>query len=83
MIAKSGDIGVKVFFVFAAMTGIFSNPAPLFAWMAMDTINKKIIPIKKNLWTISKNSKLDRINFLNLFSLNIYGKFFFWVWGFN
>ena len=43
-IARSGGVGVKDF-VFAAMTGSFLT-APLFAWMAMDTINSKLVPIK-------------------------------------
>ncbi len=41
LIAKSGEIGVKEF-VFAAMSGSFLT-APLFAWMAMDTINSKLV----------------------------------------
>ena len=44
LIARSGGVGVKDF-VFAAMTGSFLT-APLFAWMAMDTINSKLVPIK-------------------------------------
>ena len=41
LIAKSGEIGVKEF-VFTAMTGSFLT-APIFAWMAMDTINSKLV----------------------------------------
>ena len=41
LVAKSGGIGVKEF-VFAAMTGSFLT-APVFAWMAMDTINSKLV----------------------------------------
>ncbi len=42
LIAKSGGIGVKDF-VFGAMTGSFLS-APIFAWMAMDTINSNLVP---------------------------------------
>ena len=42
VLAKSGGIGVKDF-VFGAMTGSFLT-APLFAWMAMDTINSSLVP---------------------------------------
>ena len=42
LLAKSGGIGVKDF-VFGAMTGSFLS-APVFAWMAMDTINSDLVP---------------------------------------
>ena len=42
LFAKSGGIGVKDF-VFGAMTGSFLS-APVFAWMAMDTINSDLVP---------------------------------------
>ena len=42
LIARSGGISVKDF-VFGAMTGSFLT-APLFAWMAMDTINSPLVP---------------------------------------
>ncbi|WP_320663960.1 divalent metal cation transporter [Prochlorococcus sp. MIT 1223] len=41
LIARSGGIGVKDF-VFTAMTGSFLT-APVFAWMAMDTINSPLV----------------------------------------
>ena len=44
VVAKSGGIGVKDF-VFGAMTGSFLT-APLFAWMAMDTINSSLVPVE-------------------------------------
>ena len=40
--ARSGGINVKDF-VFGAMTGSFLT-APLFAWMAMDTLNSPLVP---------------------------------------
>ena len=55
LLAKSGGIGVKDF-VFGAMTGSFLS-APVFAWMAMDTINSDLVP------EINKYGK-----FLNLLS---------------
>ncbi len=42
LIAKSGGISIKDF-VFGAMTGSFLT-APIFAWMAMDTINSPLVP---------------------------------------
>tara|TARA_Y100001968_G_scaffold77862_1_gene69130 strand:- start:401 stop:1702 length:1302 start_codon:yes stop_codon:yes gene_type:complete len=44
LLARSGGIGVKDF-VFGAMTGSFLT-APLFAWMAMDTMNSSLVPIQ-------------------------------------
>ena len=44
LIARSGGVGVKDF-VFTAMTGSFLT-APLFAWMALDTINSNLVPNK-------------------------------------
>ena len=42
LMARTGGIGVKDF-VFGAMTGSFLT-APLFAWMAMDTMNSPLVP---------------------------------------
>ena len=44
VVAEGGGIGVKDF-VFGAMTGSFLA-APLFAWMAMDTINSPLVPLE-------------------------------------
>ena len=44
LLARSGGMGVKDF-VFAAMTGSFLT-APLFAWMAMDTMNSPLVPTR-------------------------------------
>ena len=41
LLASSGGIGLKDF-VFGAMTGSFLT-APLFAWMAMDTLNSSLV----------------------------------------
>ena len=50
LVARSGGIGVKDF-VFGAMTGSFLT-APLFAWMAMDTLNSHLVPsqVRYGLW---------------------------------
>jgi len=42
VMARSGGVGVKDF-VFGAMTSSFLT-APLFAWMAMDTMNGPQVP---------------------------------------
>ena len=44
LIARLGGITVKDF-VFGAMTGSFLT-APIFAWMAMDTLNSHLVPKK-------------------------------------
>ena len=44
LFAFSGGIGVKDF-VFGAMTGSFLT-APLFAWMAMDTMNSDLVAVE-------------------------------------
>tara|TARA_Y100001968_G_C19411178_1_gene746374 strand:+ start:231 stop:1538 length:1308 start_codon:yes stop_codon:yes gene_type:complete len=75
LIAKSGEIGVKEF-VFGAMTGSFLT-APLFAWMAMDTINSKLVS-PKNRYGIFLNSVCwIGLLFLTLFSLLFISNSFF------
>ena len=44
VVAYHGSIGTTDF-VFGAMTGSFLT-APLFAWMAMDTINSPLVPVE-------------------------------------
>ena len=67
LIARSGGIGVKDF-VFAAMTGSFLT-APLFAWMAMDTINSKLVPIKNRYGLFLKTISWLGLILLTFFSL--------------
>ena len=67
LIARSGGIGVKDF-VFTAMTGSFLT-APLFAWMAMDTINSNLIPVQYRYGTFLKILCWIGLCFLILFSL--------------
>ena len=77
LIARSGGIGVKDF-VFAAMTGSFLT-APLFAWMAMDTINSKLVPIKNRYGLFLKTISWIGLIFLTLFSLLFIANSFFGI----
>jgi len=74
---RFGDIGVKDF-VFAAMTGSFLT-APLFAWMAMDTINSKLVPIKNRYGLFLKTISWIGLFFLTLFSLLFIANSFFGI----
>tara|TARA_B100000965_G_scaffold56935_1_gene43258 strand:- start:107 stop:1420 length:1314 start_codon:yes stop_codon:yes gene_type:complete len=67
LIAKSGGIGVKDY-VFGAMTGSFLT-APLFAWMAMDTINSSLVNSKFRYGIVLKTLCWFGISFLTIFSL--------------
>ena len=67
LIAKSGGIGVKDY-VFGAMTGSFLT-APLFAWMAMDTINSSLVKSKFHYGIFLKTISWFGISFLTIFSL--------------
>ena len=77
LIARSGGVGVKDF-VFAAMTGSFLT-APLFAWMAMDTINSKLVPIKNRYGLFLKTICWIGLVFLTLFSLLFIANSFFGI----
>ena len=77
LIARSGGVGVKDF-VFAAMTGSFLT-APLFAWMAMDTINSKLVPIKNRYGLFLKTICWIGLIFLTLFSLLFIANSFFGI----
>ncbi len=67
LIAKSGEVGVKDF-VFGAMTGSFLT-APLFAWMAMDTINSNLVPKKNKYGSILNALCWCGLIFLTAFSI--------------
>ena len=67
MIAKSGGIGVKDY-VFGAMTGSFLT-APLFAWMAMDTMNSPLVKSHFRYGIVLKIICWCGITFLTIFSL--------------
>ena len=67
LVAKSGGIGVKDF-VFGAMTGSFLS-APLFAWMALDTINSDLTPIKYKYGSFLNSISWIGLTFLSVFSL--------------
>ena len=74
LFARSGGIGVKNF-VFAAMTGSFLT-APIFAWMAMDTINSNLVPLKDRYGPCLKILCWIGLCFLILFSLLFVGNSF-------
>ena len=67
LIAKSGGIGVKDF-VFGAMTGSFLS-APIFAWMAIDTMNSDIVDKKFKYGSLLNSLSLLGLTFLTIFSL--------------
>ncbi|WP_288261575.1 NRAMP family divalent metal transporter [uncultured Prochlorococcus sp.] len=77
LIAKSQGLGVKEF-VFPAMTGSFLT-APLFAWMAMDTINSKLVPSKNRYGLFLKTFCWIGLIFLTLFSLLFIANSFFGI----
>ena len=74
LIAKSGGIGVKDF-VFGAMTGSFLS-APIFAWMAMDTINCNLVPLEHRYGTFLKSICWIGLIFLTVFSFLFIGNAF-------
>jgi len=75
LIAKSGGIGVKDF-VFGAMTGSFLT-APIFAWMAMDTINSNLVPAKHRFGFLLRSICWIGLIFLTAFSLLFIANSFF------
>ena len=77
LIARSGGIGVKDF-VFATMTGSFPT-APLFAWMVMDTINSKLVPVKNRYGYFLKTICWVGLIFLTLFSAFFIANSFFGI----
>ena len=74
VVAKSGGIGVKDF-VFGAMTGSFLT-APLFAWMAMDTINSSLVPAEHRYGRLTRAFCWFGLVFFSGFSLLFIGRFF-------
>ena len=77
LFTKAGGIGVKDF-VFGAMTGSFLT-APIFAWMAMDTINSNLVPIKYRYGLFLKSISWIGLLFLIAFLSIIYCEFFLWI----
>ena len=67
LIARSGGIGVKDF-VFGAMTGSFLS-APIFAWMAFDTMNSDLVDKKFKYGKFLNLLSSAGLLFLTLFSL--------------
>ena len=78
-IAKSGGIGVKDF-VFGAMTGSFLT-APLFAWMAMDTINSSLVPVEHRYGPMTRAFCWFGLVFFSGFSLLFIANAFFGLGG--
>ena len=74
VVAKGGGIGVKDF-VFGAMTGSFLT-APLFAWMAMDTINSSLVPEEHRYGPLTRAFCWFGLVFFSGFSLLFIGRFF-------
>ena len=79
VVAKTGGIGVKDF-VFGAMTGSFLT-APLFAWMAMDTINSSLVPVEHRYGRLTQAFCWFGLVFLSGFSLLFIGRFFLGLGG--
>ena len=75
VVAKSGGIGVKDF-VFGAMTGSFLT-APLFAWMAMDTINSSLVPAEHRYGRLTRAFCWFGLVFFSGFSLLFVATAFF------
>ena len=75
LIAKSGGVTVKDF-VFGAMTGSFLT-APLFAWMAMDTMNSHLVDKKYQYGPFMKSLSWIGLFFLGGFSLLFIANSFF------
>ncbi|AAQ00248.1 MULTISPECIES: NRAMP family divalent metal transporter [Prochlorococcus] len=75
LIAKSGGISVKDF-VFGAMTGSFLT-APIFAWMAMDTLNSSLVSKKYRYSPLMNLLCWVGLSFLGGFSLLFIANSFF------
>ena len=75
--AKSGEIGVTDY-VFGAMTGSFLT-APLFAWMAMDTMNSSLVKSQFHYGILLKIICWFGLSFLTIISLLFVFNSFFGV----
>ena len=75
LISRAGGVTVKDF-VFGAMTGSFLS-APLFAWMALNTINSKSVPSKYRYRGFIKFLSWFGLIFLSGFSLLFIANTFF------
>ena len=77
LVARSGGIKVPQF-AFIAMTGSFLA-APLFAWMAMDTINSNLVPVQNRYGSFLKTLCWIGLFFLTIFSLLFIANSFFGI----
>jgi len=60
------------------MTGSFLT-APLFAWMAMDTINSNLVPVQNRYGSLLKTLCWIGLFFLTIFSLLFIANSFFGI----
>ena len=77
LIAKSYLLTFKQF-LFAATSGSFLT-APLFAWMAMDTINSNLVPVKNRYGSFLKTLSWIGLLFLIIFSFLFIANSFFGI----
>ena len=77
LIAKSYLLTFKQF-LFAATSGSFLT-APLFAWMAMDTINSNLVPVKNRYGSFLKTLSWIGLFFLIIFSFLFIANSFFGI----
>ena len=77
LIAKSYLLTFKQF-LFAATSGSFLT-APLFAWMAMDTINSNLVPVKNRYGSFLKILSWIGLFFLIIFSFLFIANSFFGI----
>ena len=77
LIAKSYLLTFKQF-LFAATSGSFLT-APLFAWMAMDTINSNLVPVQNRYGTFLKTLSWIGLFFLIIFSFLYIANSFFGI----
>jgi len=77
LIAKSYLLTFKQF-LFAATSGSFLT-APLFAWMAMDTINSNLVPVQNRYGTFLTTLSWIGLFFLIIFSFLYIANSFFGI----
>jgi len=75
LVARSGGVTVKDF-VFGAMTGSFLS-APIFAWMAMDTLNSPLVGRQYHFGPLMKSLSWLGLFFLGGFSILFIAHTFF------
>jgi len=82
---ERNSLYLPLFLIVSLITGTFTIAAvsfltaPLFAWMAMDTINSKLVPIKNRYGLFLKTICWIGLIFLTLFSLLFIANSFFGI----